>query len=154
MIKHQSQTSTCPSVSSSESPSLRLSCTCLQLALSCTCLHLYMSAHASPFAIRVHFGTLQERTHFQANNSKTASDLVLAATASSEWRACHHNLSIHTWQGRALWDEHADIISRLLPGSWLEGGARRDKLCMVVADCTQSLPFWPTRADSAGRSPR
>ena len=56
-------------------------------------------------------------------------------------RACHHHLSIHTWPGRAMWEEHVDIISSLLPGSWLEGGAWRDNFCMVVAAGFNLSPF-------------
>ena len=40
-----------------------------------------------------------------------------------------------------MWDEHVDSTSSLLPGSWLEGGAWRDNICMVVAAGLNLSPF-------------
>ena len=82
MIKHKIQTSTCPSISSSESPSLKMSCS------TCLCMLVYLPA----------------RTLCQLAGTDTLANQQFQDSILCWWRphpmngdrACHHHLSIHT----------------------------------------------------------
>ena len=149
MIKHQSQTSTCSSISSSESPSSTmssLSSCCFWLLHDC---NVHISVHASQFAMLIHFGSLQERTHLQANNCcwwrphPVNGELAVIVYPSTLGRVGHCGTSLKT----ALPDCCLVVSSKELREETIY-------LCMVLADWTQSLPVWHNRAGSAGRSSR
>ena len=93
MIKHQSQTSTCSPISSSILPSSTMSSSAVsgyRMTATCTCL-----------CMLVHVPCMYTLTAYRNGHTYKPTipiqHLVLVATASSEWRAFHHHLSILTW---------------------------------------------------------